>query len=219
MTILGIGDASENDTFASTNWQMAKDRGCEFGIVRATTTGAWDYKLNKPTLRIDSMWTTNAAKMQSANMEIFPYIWFDPRVIPGFDQASFFVDAIKNIVPKGNQFVVVDVEKSGSIAYNSAALGRLKQCLETVSASGYNPAIYTYPSGVSEFETMADISWMASYPLMVAHWDVTAPKIPWPWFPGDYSVWQFTAYMLGSKYGFNAKAPGYSTPRICMAVM
>ena len=64
----------------------------------------------------------------------------------------------------------------------------------------------------------ADISWMKDYPLIVAHWDVTAPKDPYPWYPGAHVIWQYTASMLGSRYGFNAKAPGYATPRICLAV-
>jgi hypothetical protein len=38
---IGIGDASEYDTNQYTDWKLARKHGCEFGIVRATTTGAF----------------------------------------------------------------------------------------------------------------------------------------------------------------------------------
>ena len=38
---LGIGDANSYCTNQYTDWQLARKHGCEFGIVRATTTGPW----------------------------------------------------------------------------------------------------------------------------------------------------------------------------------
>jgi hypothetical protein len=36
---LGIGDANSYCTNKFTDWKIARQRGCEFGILRATTTG------------------------------------------------------------------------------------------------------------------------------------------------------------------------------------
>jgi hypothetical protein len=48
MTLLGIGEASDNDTFQITNWNRTYSKGCRFGIVCAPT-GVWIS--GKPSLR------------------------------------------------------------------------------------------------------------------------------------------------------------------------
>ncbi|MBE3145357.1 MAG: hypothetical protein IMZ61_15770 [Planctomycetes bacterium] len=219
MTILGIGDASEYDTFPTTDWNKASKMGCRFGIVRATTTGVWNYTTKKPTLREDSMFLTNTQKMAWAGIERMSYCWFDPRSqLTGREQAEFYIATVNKVGGPG-KIAIVDVEKSGGIVYNAGSIARLREWLDIVSQTGWRLAIYSYPSGIDELATMADISWMKDYEFMTAHWGVPAPLVPFPWYPGGYSVWQYTNYMKGSLYGFNAASASKPAPRICMAVM
>jgi GH25 family lysozyme M1 (1,4-beta-N-acetylmuramidase) len=216
MTILGIGDASENDTSTATKWDIAKSKGIAFGIVRATTTGAW--VAGKPGLREDGMWTFNASAMNALGIKVYPYIWFDPRPqLTGAEQGKFFCD-VAGRWPYEQP--VIDIENAGTAAvYGAASLIRLKDCVKYVfENTGKRPLLYSYPSFIDQLVAMGDVSWMSEYPFIVAHWDVTSPRDPYPWWPGAHKIWQYTANMLGSRYGF-FPAAGRPTPRICMAVM
>lgn len=219
MTRLGIGDCSEYDTFDGTDFNVAKANGCSFAIVRATTTGVWVN--NRPGLKEDTMFLKNAAKIDAAGLTRISYAWFDPRILTGAEQANFLITTCRKAGGPGWK-AVIDVERGpaeSSAVYNAASIGRLKDCMERLVAYGWKPAIYTNPSTVQEFELMADISWMRVYPLMIAHYTVNgSPDIPYPWWPGNYLIWQYTAYMKGSYYGFCGATPSSPSPRICMAV-
>jgi hypothetical protein len=216
MNELGIGDASDNDTFPTTDWQKAADMGCRFGVVRATTTGAW--VAGRPSLREDKQFVMNIAKMRIAKIDDYPYCWFDPRYqLSGFDQAAFYINVIDRVGGPGRE-AIVDVEDASGVAYyNAASLVSLKIWCELVSQR-WPVAIYSYPAFIDRLATMADISWMRKYRWMVAHWDVTAPRDPYPWFPGSHEIWQYTASMHGPRYGFNPVKPGAPNPKICLAV-
>ena len=215
---LGLGDVSENCTNNKTDFKKALGMGCRFGFVRATTTGIWNYALGKPTMRQDARFAINAAIMKSLGMEVMPYCWFDPRKeLTGLEQASFYLNAIAFLgfgcTP------VVDVENSGSVAlYNAASIQRLKIWLDVVEAAFHvKPAIYSYPMFIDQLSRMADIGWMAAYPLIIAHWDVVAPRVPFPWYPGGWMGWQYTAYGAPLPYGF-LSADSKPPVRICLAV-
>lgn len=218
MTIFGIGDSSENCTFLTTKWDEAARMGCKFGITRATTTGV--VVAGKPTLKQDLRFVENCISMYAVGMKHYPYCWFDPRVaLSSMEQADFFVRTIAKVTP--SDIIIVDVENSGSyVTYKADSLSRLKNWLSYVeAATGKRPAIYSYPTFIDSLAILGDISWMKDYPFIVAHWDVTTPRIPYPWYPGSQIGWQYTAYMLGSRYGFYAVDKYHPTPRICLATM
>ena len=218
MNQLGIGDCSDNDTFPTTDWKKAFSMGVRFSIVKATTTGAWVN--GKPTLRKDSRYDANIAGMGAQAIDILPYCWFDPRPqITSQEQADFYCSTIGvNLSMVKNP--VADVENSGNVAvYKADSVIRLQNWLLSVEKTlKLKPAIYISPSTIDRLSLMADISFMGQYPLIVACWDVLVPRIPWPWFPGGYTIWQYTANMLGSRYGFYAMDKYHNSPKICMAV-
>lgn len=218
MTKLGIGDCSEYDTFDSTDFNVAKANGCSFAIVRATTTGAWVN--GRPGLKEDKMFVKNAAKIDAAVLTRISYAWFDPRIIPGAEQANFLIATCRKAGGPGWK-AVVDVEPGPvetNIVYTKESVLRLKDCLERLVYYGWKPAIYTAPTFLYELELLTDISWMRAYQLMIAHY-AAAPSVPFPWHPGNYLIWQYTAWMKGSYYGFYGATPDRPSPRICMAVM
>jgi GH25 family lysozyme M1 (1,4-beta-N-acetylmuramidase) len=220
MDILGIGDASEYDTFSSTDWQKAADMGCKFGLVRATTT-TFDYKLNKPFSREDIRHLANSQAMTFVGIDRWSYCWFDPRpAITAWEQADFFISAVNHAGGPGNQDfrVALDIEPSDSINYDPAGLVRARAWLDIVSQAGLKPSIYTYPSFLEKWNK-PDIAWMKKYELIIAHWSINVPRCPYPWYPGGFLAWQYTASINGDLYGFHSSVPGKTAPRICLAVM
>jgi hypothetical protein len=216
MTVLGIGDSSEYDTWASTDWKKAASMGCKFGVVRASTTGAW--VAGKPGIREDLRHLANVNAMNDAGMEHLSYCWFDPR--PSVDvvaQAEMYIQAVDKVGGPG-EYAIFDMENSGTvITYGTASVARAKVWCDIVSQR-WPVAIYSYPSFVDQLATISDIAWMRNYKWMCAHWDVSAPRDPYPWYPGAHVIWQYTANAIGSRYGFNAVGLGKPTPRICLAV-
>ena len=219
---IGIGDASETDTNPNTNWQTAKERGCEFGILRATTTGAW--VAGKPQIREDAMFRMNAARMASAGIERMSYAWFDPRykVCSPVDQAASFLASVKtNGV--GELGPMIDIEDAPAAGiYGFVGVGQyIKAWLDVVEAGlKVKPRIYTNLSYVQNYLFNASVRepWLNQYGLVIANWGPVAPYVPQPWAPTTWDVWQYTAAAPGAYYGFPAAIAGKAAPSICLAV-
>jgi GH25 family lysozyme M1 (1,4-beta-N-acetylmuramidase) len=219
---LGIGDASENDTNQYTNWNLAKQHGISFGIVRATTTGAWI--AGKPQIREDAMFPSNAARMASAGIKRMSYGWFDPRfkVCPPVDQAKSFLASVqKNGV--GELGPMIDIEDAPAAGiYSFVGVGQyIKQWLDTVEAGlKVKPRIYTNLSFVQNYLFNASVreTWLLDYGLVIANWAAVAPYVPMPWGPTTWDVWQWTASARGDYFGFPAAILGKAAPSICLAV-
>jgi GH25 family lysozyme M1 (1,4-beta-N-acetylmuramidase) len=217
---IGIGDASENDTNFNTDWSLAAKRGISFGIVRATTTGAW--VLGKPVIREDAMFSSNALKMQTAHVKRMSYAWFDPRfkVCPPVDQADIFLHSVK-MFGVGELGPMIDIEDAPGI-YGFIGVGQyIKQWLDVVEAGlKVKPRIYTNLSYVQSYLFNQSIRepWLLDYGLVVANWGPIAPYVPPPWAPTSWDAWQYTASAPGSYYGFPAAIPGKAAPSICLAV-
>jgi GH25 family lysozyme M1 (1,4-beta-N-acetylmuramidase) len=219
-TILGLGDVTENCTHPGTDFTKSAAMGCKRAFVRATTTGVWDYKLGKPSLKQDSMFTANYYKLAALGFEQDAYQWFDPRPqLTPQEQAAFYLAAVGRA--GAIRRPVVDVENSGNAAvYTAASITALKTNCAIIQAAFPDKKleIYTFPSFLYSLQQKADLSWMLAYDLVVAHWDIAAPTIPFPWWPGAQVAWQYTASRAGAQYGFSLPAPKVGSYAICMAV-
>jgi len=217
---IGIGDASENDTSRYTDWQLAAQRGIKFGIVRATTTGAW--VAGKPQIREDNMFCMNSRYMKSYGVKRMSYAWFDPRVkvCPPKDQADSFLASCQKC-GVGELGPMIDLEDSGSI-YGFVGIGQhIKVWLDSVEAElKVKPRLYSNLSYVNAylFNSAIREPWLNQYGLVIANWGPNAPYVPQPWAPTAWDVWQYTAAAPGAYYGFNASIPGKAAPSICLAV-
>jgi GH25 family lysozyme M1 (1,4-beta-N-acetylmuramidase) len=219
---IGIGDASENDTNLNTDWNLAKAHGCDFGIVRATTTGAW--VLGKPQIREDNMFGMNSLKMTRAAVKRMSYAWFDPRfkVCPPADQAEKFLESVGKY-GVGELGPMIDIEDAPAAGiYAFAGVGQyIKQWLDVVEAElKVKPRIYTNLSYVQNylFNSYVQEPWLTQYGLVVANWAPLAPYVPAPWAPTAWDAWQYTASAPGKYYGFPAALAGKAAPSICLAV-
>jgi GH25 family lysozyme M1 (1,4-beta-N-acetylmuramidase) len=218
----GIGDASENDTNLNTDWLVAKQRGCDFGIVRATTTGAW--LLGKPTISEDKMFAVNSLRMKDAVVKRMSYAWFDPRykVCPPVDQADSYLSTVSKW-GVGHLGPMLDIEDApGAGIFGFIGVGAMiKTWLDMVKkALKFKPRLYTNLDYVSKylFNNYIQETWLAQYGLVIASWTSLAPYIPQPWAPTGWDAWQYTASASGKYYGFNASIAGKPAPNICLAV-
>jgi len=219
---IGIGDASENDTNLSTNWQTAKDRGCSFGILRATTTGAW--LAGKPAILEDKMFAINSQNMLVAGVKKMSYAWFDPRykVCAAADQAAKYLETVGKF-GVGELGPMIDIEDAPAAGiYGYVGVGsQIKLWLDAVETKlKVKPRIYTNLSYVQNylFNSSVREPWLNQYGLVIANWGPVAPYVPQPWAPTAWDVWQYTAAAPGGYYGFPAGLAGKTAPSICMAV-
>jgi GH25 family lysozyme M1 (1,4-beta-N-acetylmuramidase) len=221
---IGIGDASEYDTNQYTDWSLARKHGCEFGIVRAATTGAW---INgKPEIRQDKTFAMNCERMQQAGLKRMSYAWFDPRwkVCPPVDQARFYLETLEKYGGAGELGPMIDIEDAPAAGiYSYVGVGQyIKQWLDEVEHFLHvKPRIYTNLSYVSAylFNSYVKEDWLMDYGLVIANWGVAAPWVPQPWAPTAWDVWQYRADVPGKYYGFyNPYGQQYNAPNICLAV-
>jgi GH25 family lysozyme M1 (1,4-beta-N-acetylmuramidase) len=221
---IGIGDASEYDTNQYTDWKLARKHGCEFGIVRATTTGA--FVNGKPSIVQDKSFAMNVERMQTAGVKRMSYAWFDPRykICPPVDQAWNFLATLDKYGGPGELGPMIDIEDASFAGiYSFVGVGQyIKAWLDFVEvALKVKPRIYTNLSFVTSylFNAYVKEDWLIDYGLVIANWGSTAPWVPQPWAPTAWDAWQYRADAPGKYYGFyHPYGPNYTAPNICMAV-
>jgi GH25 family lysozyme M1 (1,4-beta-N-acetylmuramidase) len=220
---IGIGDASSNDTNLNTDWKLASARGCQFGIVRAITTGPWIS--SRPAIIQDNMFLLNVDRMAEAGIKRMSYAWFDPRykVCNPVDQAQSYLATLKKVGGPGELGPMIDIEDAPSSGiYSFIGVGRwIKLWLDAVETElKVKPRIYTNQSYVCNylFNSYVKETWLADYGLIIANWGVAAPWVPQPWSPTGWDAWQYRADASGDYYGFHASILGRSGPNICLAV-
>jgi hypothetical protein len=218
---LGIGDANSFCTNKFTDWKIARQRGCEFGIVRATTTGPWVN--GKTSIIMDASYPLNVERMGLAGVKCMSYAWFDPRVnyAPAVDQALSYIDTVLKY-GAGELGPMIDLEDSSGI-YHYIGIGKqIKVWLETVeNALHVKPRIYTNAAYVQAYLFNYSIreEWFNDYGLVIANWGVTSPLVAQPWGPLNWDCWQYRVDAPGKYYGFyNQNGPAYASPNRCMAV-
>lgn len=219
---LGIGDANSYCTNKYTDWKVASRRGCKFGIVRATTTGAWAN--GKITIVQDGMYSANFQNMAAAGMKRMPYAWFDPRIryACAANQAENFLQTLEKCGGMGELGPMIDLEDGTGIYGFIGVGGYIKAWLDIVEAELHvKPRIYTNQAYVYSylFNTSVREEWLTDYGLVVANWGVTSPLVPQPWGPMNWDCWQYRADAPGKYYGFFSGNGGlYGSPNMCMAV-
>jgi lysozyme len=113
------------------------------------------------------------------------------------DQADFFSGVLVN--DPGEMPPVVDFERTANVPSNAAQilwafLQRLEHNMNVI------PIIYTGPYFWQECGNTSS-AWLR-YPLWIAHYEVSAPKIPAPW--KTFKFWQYSERGNGPQYGGEA---------------
>lgn len=155
------------------NWTQVKAAGVAFAFAKATE-GAQNS---------DAMFSTNWTAIKNAGLLRGAYHFFHPSQDPAA-QAQHFLQAVS--LSPGDLPPVLDVEASDG-ANNDVITAGVKTWLDTVaSATGVTPMVYASPAFWNDHLT-GDFS---SYPLWVAQYGVSAPKLPRGWT--DWNFWQYS---------------------------
>lgn len=171
MSIRGIDISHHNKTL---DFVKEKSGGIEFCYLKATDGNAFT----------DPMFAYNKVNAPKAGILTGAYHFLRPN-LDGADQANFFLktsghglDLPPMLDWELSQGMRVSVQHACALAW-----------LEAVeAATGKTPFIYTY---VSYLQGLGDMSAFAKYPLWIAEYGVTAPKVFQPW--GKNTIWQCSA--------------------------
>lgn len=154
------------------NWQEVKQAGMSFALAKAT----------EGQTSVDSQFKNNWPNMKAAGLLRGAYHFFDAG-IDGTAQANHFLQNTQ--IEPGDLPPVIDVEAAAS-ASKATILQEVQNWLDTVEqALNRRPMIYTTAS----FWDSHLNDTFGAYPLWVAEYGVSAPKIPAGW-----STWQFWQY-------------------------
>jgi lysozyme len=159
------------------NWPEVKQAGLRFAIAKAT----------EGQNTVDSQFKNNWQNIKAAGLLRGAYHFFDAG-IDGTAQANHFLQ-IAPLEP-GDLPPVIDVEAAAS-ASNATILQEVQNWLDTVEqALNRRPMIYTTASFWNSHLNHT----FGAYPLWIAEYGVSVPKIPTGW-----SNWQFWQYSQAGK--------------------
>lgn len=155
------------------DWQQVAQAGMAFAFVKATQ-GVGD---------VDSDFGANWAGVKTAGLLRGAYHFYEPGDDPQ-QQAEHFLSVVS--LEPGDLLPVLDIETLGSQTASEIVQG-IGIWLQTVqTAINRAPIVYTAPGfwnglGTQQFGT---------YPLWVAEYGVSSPKLPAGWTGWDF--WQYS---------------------------
>lgn len=153
------------------DWNEVRQSGHAFAFAKAT----------QGLTVTDPEFTANWSGMQSAGILRGAYHFYEPGDDPT-QQADFFL-SVAQIEP-GDLPPVLDIEATGGQSAQTIIQG-IQTWLETVEkGAGVTPILYTSPGFWNGLGTTA----FGHYPLWVAQYGVTAPKLPSGW--SRWTFWQ-----------------------------
>lgn len=174
MTIRGI-DVSRWQ--GSINWNLVKDNGIEFALIRAGGADDGYY--------IDSTFETNYQRAKALGLGVGAYYFTSARFTSaqqGIIEAEKFCEIIK-----GKTFdypVYVDVEITPTSQKAGATAATIAFC-KYMEAQGYFVGIYA--SDISGFRERLDLAQLSAYTKWVAIYGCK------PSYVKDYDMWQYSS--------------------------
>lgn len=173
MSIKGI-DVSVHQ--GNINWQMVKEAGTAFAMIRAGYGKNADQK--------DKCFDANVKGAQTVGLHVGAYHYsYAKSVADAKAEAETF---LKWISPyKLDYPVAFDIEDKSQVALGKATLTAIcKAFCEAVEAAGYYVCIYANPAWL---KTYLDAQALAKYDLWLAHWTDNPTKAY------SYGMWQYTS--------------------------
>lgn len=153
------------------DWQQVAGAGIAFAFVKAT----------QGVSSVDPQFAVNWPGVKAAGLLCGAYHFYEPGDDPQ-QQAEHFLSVVS--LGPGDLLPVLDIETMGSQTASEIVQG-IETWLGTVrSAIGQAPIVYTAPGFWNKLGTTQ----FGTYPLWVAEYGVSAPKIPAGW--ASWTFWQ-----------------------------
>ncbi len=173
--IVGIDVSEHNGTI---DWRKAKKTGIGFVYVRASHAETEDKRFK-----------ANWDSLETAQIPKGAYHYYYPNS-KSKKQANRFINTLGNDSTQLTPMVDLEGDDSNNIGKMDVATyqSEVLNWLSIVEKKyGKKPIIYTSPSFADQY--LQDSSF-AAYPLWIANYDVTEPRIPKFWT--DYLLWQYS---------------------------
>lgn len=155
------------------SWQQVAGAGMAYAFVKAT----------QGVSSVDSQFSVNWPGVKAAGLLRGAYHFYQPGDDPQ-QQAEHFLSVVSP--GPGDLLPVLDIETMGSQTASEVVQG-IETWLGTVqSAIGRAPIVYTAPGFWNNLGTQQ----FGLYPLWVAEYGVSAPKLPAGWTTWDF--WQYS---------------------------
>ena len=163
-----------SDHQGTVDWNAVQQAGKVFVFIKATDGITWT----------DPDFATNWSGAKAAGLLRGAYHFYETDDDPTA-QAQNFLNAVQ--LAPGDLPPVVDIERIDSGGSASQAVQDLQTWLDAVEqATGRVPIIYTSPTFWNSLGTSA----FGRYPLWVAEYGVTSPKLPAGW--AGWTFWQYS---------------------------
>jgi len=155
------------------DWSALKSGGLDFVAIKASQGTGYSQS---------SYYTENINKARAAGLIVGGYHFFTGTE-NGADQAKYFLQVAKP--QAGDLLPMLDLEQSSGASGNEVASGALAWLKTVEEAIGQKPFIYTTKSFFAE---IGNPSGFEDYPLWVAEYGVSTPKLPSGW--SLHTIWQ-----------------------------
>ena len=163
------------------NWSKVDNAGVQFAFMKATDGTSYT----------DPQFATNWAAARSHGIYRGAYHFAEPSSSSGSAaaQARHFVSTVGSLTHAGDLPPVLDLETTGGLG-STALRSWVSTWLSTVEQlTGRNPMIYVSP--YFWIDNLGNSTAFHHYPLWVAHYGVSSPKVPGGW--PTWSFWQRTS--------------------------
>lgn len=172
------------------NWQVAKDTGCSFAIIKA----------------VDGVVTTknfyeNVEGAIKAGLVVGAYFWLYRNTrISGNAQASAWWNAVKSL---GLKIYMIDFEWTywNGVQDNPNTTDLYGAAIPLEQLSGQKPMIYSAPGYLNTYFNH-DILWKP-YQFCEANYGVLKPAAVSPWGDNGHTMWQLTDRWPGLPLGLD----------------
>jgi GH25 family lysozyme M1 (1,4-beta-N-acetylmuramidase) len=189
MSVLGV-DVSSYQAWTASQWQIAKNSGCQFAFIKAAEAGV-----------VDTRFTSHWQLSQSVGLGRGAYLYYHHITDPLAQarQLSQLTQG-KNELP-----LVIDVEESGAFSQKDYG-NRLHLCLQELQqVSGQRAMVYTSSSAWNRLVGVTDwaedfMLWVAQYPFnhIPSGLEIETFK---PLIPIGWAHWHYWQYAVGSING------------------
>jgi len=178
-TIAGVDVSRWQGTM---DWRACKAAGNVFAWIKASEGTTWT----------DTKYAENVRGAAAAGIAWGPYHYYINAYDPVEQAKQFARTVLNNSTTNWALPPAIDLEDTKT-ALN---VERLETFVGLVAEYLGTPIIYTANWWVAQQD---HIRWLGNFPLWVAHYGVSLPKVPEPW--SDWTVWQWASRGTGPAHG------------------
>lgn len=163
---------------------LASAKAAGIGVVIAKATQGKDY--------VDPSWKKWARAVRDAGLLLGAY-HFNSNTSPGDDQAEWFLKALDDTPEtygRDDMLLCLDYERNPNPAHTMTQSDARAFVHRIHARTGQRPTVYGDSSFLGQFNRERDV--LAEFPLWVAAYGPSNPKLPKAWSTAGWTLFQYT---------------------------